>query len=357
VTPHAGWGWRSLVAFVVGGLLAGSGFAVAQLDRDDDAVVEASAIEPASIPATTVPSRAPDPVAPAPLDPSAEAAAFVADTLGPSVVQVETDIGVGSGVVFDDGVIITNHHVVEGASRIRVQLKDGRRLAAEILGSEANVDIAVVSVGEGIDLPVAPLATGEVLRVGQVAIAIGSPFQLQQTVTEGIVSAVNRPVPTGNVYTAMIQTDAPINPGNSGGALADRQGRVIGINTAIQTDGSSNVNAGIGFAIPIDTAVSVADRIVAGIPIQAGFLGVAGGQSIDGAAGVQITSITEGSAADEAGLMIGDLILSIDGAPVTAFEELAGLVVARAPGETIELQVVRNGEPLIIEVTLGARED
>ena len=358
VTPGPGWGWRALVAFLAGGFLTGAGFGIAQLDRDGDAPGDGAAIEATSVTTTSV-AEAPvtTPAPPPPPASGAEAAAFVADSLGPSVVQVETNIGIGSGVIYDDGLILTNHHVIEGASRVRIQLKDGRRLDAEVLGSEQNVDIAVVSVGPGKELPIAPLAVGEELRVGQIAIAIGSPFSLQQTVTEGIVSAVNRPVPTGGVYTAMIQTDAPINPGNSGGALADREGRVIGINTAIQTDGTSNTNAGIGFAIPIDTAVSVADRIVAGIPIEAGFLGVAGGQSIDGAAGVQVTSITEGSAAEESGLLVGDLILSIDGAPVTAFEELAGLVVARAPGDVIELEVVRNGEPLTVEATLGARED
>ena len=348
------------MAFVAGGLLTGGGFAVAQIDGEGEGAVDASSIEQTSLTTTVEPEATPSSVDPQPT-PSApadtNAAAFVAESLGPSVVQVETNIGIGSGVIYADGLVLTNHHVIENATVVRIQLQDGRRLAAEVLGSEAGVDIAVVSVGEGENLPVAPLATGELPTVGQVAIAIGSPFQLQQTVTEGIVSAVNRPVPTGGVFTAMIQTDAPINPGNSGGALADRAGRVIGINTAIQTDGNSNTNAGIGFAIPIDTAVSVADRIVAGIPIEAGFLGVSGGRSIDGAAGVQVTSITEGSAADESGLLVGDLILSIDGAPVTAFEELAGLVVARAPGDVVELEVVRNGEPLTVEAVLGARDD
>ncbi len=357
VTPGPGWGWRALVAFVAGGLLTGAGFAIAQLDGGDDTAAGGGASVEATE-ATTTSTATTGTSPPATVAPNAaNPAAAVAETLGPSVVQVETNLGIGSGVIYDDGLILTNHHVIDRATQVRIQLKDGRRLPAEVLGSDEAVDIAVVSVGPGEDLPIAPLATGEHPVVGQVAIAIGSPFQLQQTVTEGIVSAVNRPVPTGGVYTAMIQTDAPINPGNSGGALADSQGRVIGINTAIQTDGNSNTNAGIGFAIPIDTAISVADRIVAGIPIQAGFLGVEGGQSIDGAAGVQITAITEGSAAEVSGLLVGDLIVAIDGAPVTAFEELAGLVVAQAPGDVVELDVVRNGQPLTLEATLGARDD
>ena len=361
VKPAPGWGWRALVAFVAGGVLTGGGFAFGQLSGSDEAATatDAGATTPvtAEAPTTAPDTQAPATTSPRPPDSEAGDAAFVAKALGPSVVQIETPLGIGSGVVYDDGLILTNHHVIEGTTDLVVQLSDGRRLRGSVLGSEPNVDIAVVSVGEGNDLPIAPLATDERPQVGQVAIAIGSPFRLQQTVTEGIVSAVDRPVPTGSVYTAMIQTDAPINPGNSGGALADRDGRVIGINTAIQTDGNSNTNAGIGFAIPIDTAVSVADRIVAGVPIEAGFLGVAGDQAVDGSAGVEVTNVTAGSAADDAGLQVGDLILSIDGAPVTAFEELAGLVVAQRPGDVVALEVVRNGQPLTIEATLGAREE
>ena len=357
VTPGPGWGWRTLVAFVVGGVLTAVGFTVAQLaDTDTDTGDVEAVADPETSSTTAAPVTAPA-VAPSPLDPGAEPALLVAESLGPSVVQIETNFGIGSGVVYADGLIITNHHVVDGAISITVQAKDGRRIPGTLVGSEPNVDIAVVSVGEGQRLAVAPLATGESAQVGQIAIAIGSPFRLQQTVTEGIVSAVNRPVPTGGIVTAMIQTDAPINPGNSGGALADRDGRVIGINTAIQTDSGSSTNAGIGFAIPIDTAVSVADRLVAGIPIEAGFLGVSGGISPAGAAGVEITAITAGSAADTAGLRVGDLIVSIDDTPVTTFEELAGLVVARAPDDVVVLDVVRDGQPVSVEATLGARSD
>ncbi len=357
VKPSPGWGWRALVAFVAGGLLTGGGFAVGLQATNDGSVDTAAGDVVTTVAPTTAPVRTPAETVPRTIDPNVEPALAVADALGPSVVQIETDFGIGSGVVYDDGLIMTNHHVVDGATRLIVQLSDGRRLPGQILGSEPNVDIAVVSVGEGQNLPIAPLAIAERAQVGQIAIAIGSPFRLQQTVTEGIVSAVDRPVPTGSVYTAMIQTDAPINPGNSGGALADRDGRVIGINTAIQTDGSSTSNAGIGFAIPIARAVDVADKIVAGVPIEAGFLGVAGDQSLDGSAGVEVTNVTPGSAAELAGILVGDLIVSIDGAPVIAFEELAGLVVARSPGDVVELEMVRDGQDVNVEVTLGAREE
>lgn len=355
IASTPGWGWRAFVAFVAGGVLTAGGFAVGQLSADDTETTRTDVV-PASapIPRTTTPV-VPRTVSPDLSDTTSEPAELVAQLLGPSVVQINTNTGIGSGVIYGDGLILTNNHVIEGSDEVTVQLSDGRHLTGTVLGSDPNADIAVVSVGEGLDLPIAELATGEKAQVGQTAIAIGSPFRLQQTVTEGIVSAVDRPIPSGQVYTAMIQTDAPINPGNSGGALADRFGRVIGINTAIQTGGSTTANAGVGFAVPIDTAISVADRIVAGVPIEAGFLGVEGGPSTDGSAGVELTDVDSGTAADQAGLQVGDRILSIDGAPVTAFEELAGLVVARQPGEVVALEVVRDGRPLTIEVTLGTR--
>jgi len=357
VAPSSGWGWRSLVAFVVGGVLTGGGFAVAQLSTEAEGAQVQTAI-PITTPAQpTTPSTVPPSGGGLPDNETAEPALLVAEVLGPSVVQITTTTGVGSGVIYGDGLIMTNHHVIDGATNIVVQLSDGRYFPGTVLGSDANVDVAVISVGEGLDLPIATLAVGERAKVGQTAIAIGSPFSLQQTVTEGIVSAVDRPIPSGSgSYNAMIQTDAPINPGNSGGALADRQGRVIGINTAIQTGGNSNTNAGVGFAIPINRALSVADRIVAGEPIESGQLGVGGGRSSDGSAGVEVQSVTDASAADIAGLEVGDRILSIDGAPVSSIEELAGLVVAHQPGDRVELEVVRDNERIVIEAVLDQRD-
>lgn len=357
VTPGGAWGWRALVAFLAGGVLTGAGFAIATLSDDGPGVDSAATAPTTEPPPVTTPSTAAADPAPAPTAPEGEeAAAFVARELGPSVVQLETTFGIGSGVVYSEGLILTNTHVVTGAENVIVQLSDGRRVVGEVVGSDTNVDIAVVSVDPSEELPVAPLALGSRPEVGSTAIAIGSPFRLQQTVTQGIVSAVNRPVRIGEIFTAMIQTDTPINPGNSGGALADRSGQVIGIVTLIQADVVSNDNA-VGFAIPIDTAVSVADRLVAGIPIESGFLGVAGAPALDGEAGVEVTTVTPGSAAEAAGIQVGDLIVAIDDAPVTEFEELAGLVVARAPGDVVVLEMIRNGQPLTVEATLSARDN
>jgi len=365
-SPASGWGWRSLVAFLAGGVLVAGGFAVGRIGNSttDAAGPISGVVQPTESngqPLGTAGETAPPSSSQSRSSPAAndlEPAAHVADVLGPAVVQVNAGNGTGSGILYDDGLVMTNHHVVAGVTSINILLSDGQLLPGTVLGSSENVDIAVISVGQGLGHPIAELATGEKAQVGQTAIAIGSPFRLQQSVTEGIVSAVDRPIfsgPNGRSVVAMIQTDAPINPGNSGGALADRQGRVIGINTAIQTGGTSNSNAGVGFAIPIDTALSVANRIVAGEPIESGFLGVSGQGDDDGLPGVTVTEVTPGSAAETAGLVPGDRVLSLDGAPVIDINELAGLVVAKVPGDIVELEVIRNGEPTTLSVTLGVR--
>ncbi|MDH3300304.1 MAG: trypsin-like peptidase domain-containing protein [Acidimicrobiia bacterium] len=338
------WGWRSLVAFVAGGLIASAGFAAGEIN--DQVAAPNTATTPTSI---VVRSESAG-------DLVEEPASLVAQVLGPSVVQIRTDFGLGSGVIYRDGYILTNNHVVEGAEILTVRLSTGETFDAELVGSDASKDLAVLSVGER-DLSVADLALDTDVRVGQAAIAIGSPFDLQQTVTAGIVSAVNRPVPsrTPRVYVAMIQTDAPINPGNSGGALADRDGRVIGINTAIQTDGLSGTNAGVGFAIPIRDAVRIADLLVSGDPIEPGFLGVSGQAPKGGEPGVEIVDVTAGSAAAMAGIEVGDRVLSLDEAPVTTITELAGLVLARQAGDEVNLRVVRDGVELDVGAVLGAR--
>jgi S1-C subfamily serine protease len=344
------WGWRSLVAFTAGGLIAAAGFAAGEINDPDG---QAAGPTPSSIVVQSGGASAGNVVVE-----TGEPAAIVADRLGPSVVQVETDFGLGSGVIYRDGYVLTNNHVVDGAEWVKIRLSTGENFEAILVGTDESKDLAVLGVGDGRNLPVADLALDVEVRVGQIAVAIGSPFQLQQTVTAGIVSAVDRPVPsrTPGVVVAMIQTDAPINPGNSGGALADKNGRVIGINTAIQTDGFSGTNAGVGFAIPIDDAVRIADLLVSGDPIEPGFLGVTGDFPEDGAAGVEILEVTAGSAAEAAGLQPGDRVLSLDGAPVTQIEELAGLVLARQAGDRVTLQVVRGEQEIELDAVLGVRD-
>ncbi len=192
-----------------------------------------------------------------------EPVAEVAAALAPAVVQIESSGGLGSGVVYDaGGLVLTAAHVVDGVTAVRVRLADGRVLEGAVLGVDTTTDIGVVRVSPDGELPVAVLALDTEPQVGQLAVAIGSPFGLEQTVTAGVVSAVDRSLPDrdGRSVRNVVQTDAPINPGNSGGALADRGGRVIGINSAIRTTGGGNV--GVGFAVPIRVAAQVADQIV-----------------------------------------------------------------------------------------------
>ena len=321
---------------VAAALLAG-GYGIARLT---DEPPPASAGAP---PAT----RAPAPVRAR----GPEAVTAVAHAVLPSVVQLETATGLGSGIVYDrDGFILTAAHVVEGNSQVTVRLPDGTRVPGDVVGADEGTDVAVVKMDHAGEPAV--LATGSRVRVGQLAVAIGSPFGLEGTVTAGVVSAVNRTIPTDSgAVMSMIQTDAPINPGNSGGALVDRHGRVIGINDAIRSD--SGVNAGVGFAIPIDTAASVAKALVAGREPAIGFLGVSGTEPASGRPGALVTDVQPGTPADDAGLQPGDLITEFDGKAVTDMAALAGLVRPTAPGTTVTLEVVRGGRTEHIQVTVG----
>ncbi len=344
--PPVGWGWRALVAFVAGGSMVAGGFAVAQINDNGSVVAEAAA--PTTPPIVNAGSSD--------IDAELEPVAFVAALLGPSVVQIDTNLGLGSGIVIDPTTVITNNHVIEGATTVSVRLSNGGVIQGQIVGSDARTDVAVISVPEGSNLPPAELALGEELSVGQLTVAIGSPFELQQTVTAGIISALDRPIQMNEAtINAMIQTDTAINPGNSGGALADRQGRVIGMNTLIQTDGSSNTNIGLGFATPIDTVMKVVERIISGGDLTPGFMGVAGTPDDGGLPGVVIREVTADSGADDAGVLLGDRVLRVDGAPVSTVEELAGLVQSSFPGDTVDLELIRDGQEITITVVLGGR--
>lgn len=340
-------------AFVLGGAVGAGGFALGQtLDGGDNTAAIVNTAAPAGETGTPATSAAATPAPQAvPITPGAEPAADVARIIGPSVVQVETERGQGSGVVYADGLILTNHHVIDGANQVRIRTEDGRVFETEVLGSDPRNDIAVLSA-PGSNLPIAAIGSSAELEVGQLTVAIGSPFQLQQTVTSGIVSSVNRPVPN-NVggFSAMIQTDAPINPGNSGGALANRAGELVGINASIRTDGTGNSNVGIGFAVPVDTAISVAERIVSGDSLEPGLLGVSGGGE-DSDIGVPIDEVVAGSGAAAAGIEVGDRIVSIDGAPVTEILQVVGLVQSNFSGDTIEVEVLRGTERFTVNATL-----
>ncbi len=257
-------------------------------------------------------------------------------------------------MVYDDGLIITNAHVVGSATSVKVLSAGGDTVDGEVLGTDTGTDIAVVRAA-GLDVPAAVLATGTKPAVGQIAVAVGSPYGLDQTVTSGIVSAVNRPVDNDKgVVVNMVQTDASINPGNSGGALANRNGEIIGINTAIFSQ--TGENTGIGFAIPIATAKKAADQLVNGESVAKAGLGLtctAPCASTDGGAGALVGGVSDGGAAADAGIEVGDVIVSVDGTAIRSFEELRGLISSHSPGDTVTVTVERDGETKDIEVTLG----
>src|SRR5215218_771710 len=334
---------RWLAAVVAGIVLLASGYGISQvLDRDDAAPAGAG-----------IPTAAPAGAAPAAsaLGSAQEPAAAVAKALLPTVVEIRQGSGLGSGFVYDkNGYIMTAAHVVQGADQVQVRLYDGTRLTGKVLGTDQLNDVAVVKV-DRTGLAAAPLAVGETIQVGQLAVAIGSPFGLNETVTAGIVSATDRNLDGREV----IQTDAPINPGNSGGVLADRRGRVIGINDAIQTGSDSNGNVGIGFAVPIDLAARSATAIVQGKQVKVGYLGVNMAPPTGGQDGALVQEVVSGSPAAKAGLRPGDLVVGIDGQSVADYGELAARIRAHQPGDKITLKVVRGGNETTITAALTER--
>ena len=307
----------------------------------------------------------------APVDESGdEPVVAVAVALADSVVLVTVpDQGHGSGIVFDDeGRIVTNAHVVDAAVEVVVTLPNGREISAEVVGVDVRRDVAVLQlVEEQESLVPAVFAFGSDLRVGQLAVALGSPFDLERTVTSGIVSALGRVIDSygcesGNgaecTGVAMIQTDAPINPGNSGGPLADRDGRVIGMNTAIQSTGFGAVgNIGVGFAIPSDTIVLVARRLILGLPVGTAWLGIVGETPTDGRVGAVVLEVVEGSPAAVAGLLSGDRIFRSDGRTIRDMAALRADIQIRLPGEKVDLEYERDGVIGVATVDLGALDD
>jgi len=324
-------------AIIVLGLFGG-GFGVRSLFKDSNTTV-VNGVNQASVPMVTI-------------DPGQEPVAAVALTVSPSVVQIDTDSGLGSGVYYDSsGLVMTNAHVVGSATSVTVRTADGKSHSGQVLGADSGTDIAVVRVS-GLGVPVATLSQAKPM-VGQMSVAVGSPFGLTQSVTSGIVSAVNRPVDNDKgVVVNMIQTDASINPGNSGGALADRAGQIIGINTSIFSQ--TGENNGIGFAIPIATAKNAADKLVAGQSVAKAGLGLTGPSTTpNGASGAYVKSVTPGGPADSAGIQPGDLITAVDDTPIHAFDELRGTISAYNPGETVTVTIERDGQSSQVQVTLG----
>ena len=285
----------------------------------------------------------------------------------------------GSGVIFDkEGHIITNNHVVAGASKIQVTLADGRVYDAETTGTDPATDLAVIQLKNAPDnLTVAQLGDSDKLATGQDVMAIGNPLGLSSTVTTGIISALDRPVVNSQsedgssgsaVYTNAIQIDAAINPGNSGGPLFDEKGRVISITSSIATMGNSSSgeggsgSIGIGFAIPVKLADKVAKQLIESGAATHAYLGVSldtDGATADGEkrAGAKITSVEGGSPADKAGLKKGDVVIAIDGKTTSQGSALTGYVRQYSANDKVKLTVIRDSKKQDIEVTLAERKD
>lgn len=272
--------------------------------------------------------------------------------------------GLGSGVIIDadEGYIITNNHVIDQADEIMITLKDGRQLEAKKLGSDAGSDIALLQV-DAEDLVEIKIADSDALRVGDFAVAIGSPFGLGQTVTSGIVSALGRSGLNIENFEDFIQTDAAINSGNSGGALVNLRGELIGVNTAIL--GPSGGNVGIGFAIPSNMMKNLIDQIIEFGEIRRGVLGVAGrsvnseiakAMELKTNQGGFVEQVVPDSAADNAGIKAGDVIVKVNGKAVKSFNELRGKIGSIGAGKEVEITVIRDGKEKDFDVTLKKSE-
>ena len=379
VKKRRGPGWFALVASVLVASLLGAGGAVGAikaLDARDGGASQRSTAAPTAI-ATGSTTQTVNSTGQAP-DWEAVSAA-VSNAVVSIAVATDKGNALGSGVIFDkEGHIITNNHVVAGASQIQVTLADGRVYDAETTGTDPATDLAVIQLKDAPDnLTVAQLGDSDKLATGQDVMAIGNPLGLSSTVTTGIISALNRPVVNSQnedgsgdsaVYTNAIQIDAAINPGNSGGPLFDEKGRVIGITSSIATMGRSgggeggSGSIGIGFAIPVKLADKVAKQLIKSGAATHAYLGVTldtDGATADGEkrAGAKITSVESGSPADKAGLKTNDVVVAIDGKTTAQGSALTGYVRQYSANDKVKLTVIRNSKKQDIDVTLAERKD
>jgi serine protease Do len=271
--------------------------------------------------------------------------------------------GLGSGFLINpSGYIVTNNHVVDGATEIKVRLADGREFAGRVLGRDPNTDIALLRI-EADNLPSIPPGDSAALQVGEPVMAVGNPFGLEQTVTTGIVSATGRVIGEGR-YDDFIQTDASINPGNSGGPLVNARGQAIGINTAMLSRTGGSV--GIGFAIPINSARSVVAQLAESGHVTRGWLGVkvqrltpelAKSFGVPATGGALVTDVQPSSPAQKAGVKSGDVLLEYDGKAIAGLEELPRVVAQTPVGRTVALGLIRDGKPLKLSATIARLDE
>ncbi len=276
--------------------------------------------------------------------------------------QEEKQFSLGSGVIVSpQGYVLTNNHVVEAADEIEVALADGRKAVAKVVGSDPETDLAVIKINLQ-NLPAITLGHADQSKVGDVVLAIGNPFGVGQTVTMGIVSAMGRNHLGINTFEDFIQTDAAINPGNSGGALIDTNGNLLGINTAIYS--RSGGSLGIGFAIPVTTVKTVMESIISTGQVVRGWIGVepqditpelAESFGLTTKTGAIIAGVLKGGPADKAGMRPGDILITVEGKPVTDTIEMLNLIAQLVPGNQAKMKVLRKNEEALLNVTVGKR--
>ncbi|MBX9964764.1 MAG: Do family serine endopeptidase [Burkholderiales bacterium] len=276
--------------------------------------------------------------------------------------EPQRSASLGSGVIVGaEGFILTNHHVIEAADEIEIALADGRKLPARVVGTDPDTDLAVLKV-DGKDLPSITFGQSDNLKVGDVVLAIGNPFGVGQTVTMGIVSALGRSHLGINTFENFIQTDAAINPGNSGGALVDAGGNLVGVNSAIYS--RSGGSMGIGFAIPVSIARQVFDQIIATGSVTRGWIGVevqdltpelAESFKLPNTEGTLIAGVLKNGPADRGGIRPGDILVGVEGKPVTDSSSMLNLVAALQPGKQATLRLLRNGGEVKLKITVGKR--
>jgi len=281
----------------------------------------------------------------------------------PEQTRQRLETSLGSGVIVSpDGYMLTNHHVIEGADEIKVVLADGQSVNVSVVGSDADSDVALLKIDSDRPLPAVPFGKSGEQQVGDVVLAIGNPFGVGQTVTQGIISATGRSHLGINTFENFIQTDAAINPGNSGGALVNAQGELIGINTAIFSQSGGSL--GIGFAIPIDLADGIMKQLIATGRVVRGWLGIQGQNvterlaeafGLHGTEGILVTGVLEGGPASEAGIRPGDVITRINEANPQNSTELMATIANYPPGTKLEVGGWRGSDPFSIEVVSGQR--
>jgi S1-C subfamily serine protease len=393
---------RSMLAVAVISALLGAGVAIAavQFWPDDGGGAQPAAEVSAAANSTPTPAAGESSSGQASLSSACLPAAEVYEQVRPAVVEITSTVsarspfgpsaeGMGSGIVIDEqGLILTNYHVIAGADNLEVTFADGTAVPAQVVGRDPGNDLAVIRADvTDEELTPAPLGDSDAVQVGDAVLAIGNPFNLEGTLTQGIISALDRTYASEGgtrPLRNMIQTDAAVNPGNSGGPLLDCQGEVIGVNTLLENPTGDRVNVGVAFAVPINTAKQFLPDMLAGETVSHPWLGIAG-QEVTPAlardldlladAGVYVTLAAVGSPAERAGLRGafsseaqaarssslpsgGDIIVAVDGQTVASVEDLAGyLDTQKRPGDTVKLQVLRDGQELSLEATLAQWPD